>query len=236
MAEARGFEPPRRLRAHTISSRALSTTQPRFRLLLYHISILLSAGAILLPMRKIKNKNDKRFLNTEQKINQTFITFLGRGDHSICVKELCEEAKIFYSTFYDHYQNTDVVLQSIEQKLKNAFLDSVSQDVSLKIILRNLLIFISKNQKYFTMTCKLRHYQLLLAIFGELRTLLIGTWRPRKRQVLDYWFELLCSELIATLHDWGQQSGFDLKDAPVVQRRLEKLILTAETRFRSLKI
>ena len=30
MAEARGFEPPRRLPAHTISSRAPSTTRPRF--------------------------------------------------------------------------------------------------------------------------------------------------------------------------------------------------------------
>ena len=31
MAEARGFEPPRPARAHTISSRAPSTTRPRFR-------------------------------------------------------------------------------------------------------------------------------------------------------------------------------------------------------------
>ena len=36
MAEARGFEPPRLLPAHTISSRAPSTTRPRFRLLFYH--------------------------------------------------------------------------------------------------------------------------------------------------------------------------------------------------------
>ena len=34
MAEARGFEPPRRVSAHTISSRAPSTTRPRF--LFYH--------------------------------------------------------------------------------------------------------------------------------------------------------------------------------------------------------
>ena len=37
VAEARGFEPPRRSPAHTISSRAPSTTRPRFHFLFYHI-------------------------------------------------------------------------------------------------------------------------------------------------------------------------------------------------------
>ena len=38
LAEARGFEPPRAVKPHTISSRAPSTTRPRFRLLFYHRS------------------------------------------------------------------------------------------------------------------------------------------------------------------------------------------------------
>ena len=37
LAEAKGFEPSGLLPAHTISSRAPSTTRPRFRLLFYHI-------------------------------------------------------------------------------------------------------------------------------------------------------------------------------------------------------
>ena len=47
MAEARGFEPPRLLPAHTISSRAPSTTRPRFRPLFYHTLLFSIKYAII---------------------------------------------------------------------------------------------------------------------------------------------------------------------------------------------
>ena len=40
MAEAKGFEPSRLLPAHTISSRAPSTTRPRFHLTFYYKNVI----------------------------------------------------------------------------------------------------------------------------------------------------------------------------------------------------
>lgn len=185
-------------------------------------------------MRIIKNKQDKRFLDTEQKINQTFIAFLHRGDRRIYVQDLCDEAQIFSSTFYDHYPNMYVVLETIEHNLQRDFLKYITEAGSLDIILRRLLIFICKNRDYFLMANQKNNYAWFVSVFCILKPKLIGHWRPRAQGTMERWFQMLCGELIATLNTWCQQSKFDAQDITVVQNRLQKLISTAEIRFRQL--
>lgn len=185
-------------------------------------------------MRVIKNKQDKRFLDTERKINQTFIAFLCRGEQRIYVKDLCQEAQIFMSTFYDHYPNIHVVLETIEHNLQREFLKYIATAVSTDIILQRLLIFICKHRDYFIMVSQKHSHYWFASILNTLKPQLIRDWRPRAQGTMDRWFQMLCGELIATLNAWHQQSNFDIQNAPVVQRHLKKLITTAEFRFRQL--
>ena len=185
-------------------------------------------------MRFIKNKQDKRFRDTEQKINRAFISFLYRGDHHVYIEELCTEAQIFVSTFYNHYPNTGVVLEIIEQNLQKEFLQSIANTNSTEAIIRRLLIFISKNQDYFLMSIQRHNYQWLSMILKILQPNLTANWYTRAQRLKDYRFLLLSGEIIATITDWGQQNCFDVKNVSIIQRRLQKLISTAEFRFRQL--
>ena len=185
-------------------------------------------------MRIIKNKQDKRFLNTEHKINQAFIAFLHRGEQRIYIQDLCQEAQIFMSTFYDHYPNISVVLETIEHNLQREFLKYITTAISTDIILQRLLIFICKHHDYFVMAGEKHNYHWFTSVLNTLKPKLIGSWRPRAQGTIDRWFQMLCGEIIATLNTWYQQSNFDIQNAPVIQRRLKKLITTAEFRFRQL--
>ena len=61
-------------------------------------------------------KSDKRFSKTEQKIKEAFKALLRKKPmHQISVKELCTNAQINRSTFYDHYSDVYALLDEVER-------------------------------------------------------------------------------------------------------------------------
>ena len=186
-------------------------------------------------MKIPKNKNDQRFVKAESKIIKAAIHLLSRRRFNFYTRELCKEAHIFNSTFYNHYANAEELINEIEKAATEDCLRAVNKSESISIFVQKLIVFIGKRYDYFKLSLTQAHHICLMTAFRRLKPLLIGHWRPRDPEIMEYWFQMLCYEIIGTITTWGQQSQFNLKSAPVVQRRLEKIINTAEMRFRQLE-
>lgn len=72
-------------------------------------------------------KTDARVRYTRRVIKEAFLSLLQtKPINRITVKEVCELAEINRATFYTHYSDCFALLESIEQELVDAFLQSLS--------------------------------------------------------------------------------------------------------------
>lgn len=69
------------------------------------------------------NKNESKYYNTAQFMNQALIELLNKKEYElITIKEICKKAGVNRSTFYLHYDNIDDLLcETIENTNKNFF-------------------------------------------------------------------------------------------------------------------
>ena len=62
----------------------------------------------------MRNKTDKRIINTKNKIKNSFISLLEEKEiEKITVKEICEKADVTRGTFYAHYENEYDLLKAL---------------------------------------------------------------------------------------------------------------------------
>lgn len=96
-------------------------------------------------------------MNTKEAIKAEFLKEYSRKDFSrITVKELCAMTPAARTTFYSYYQNTDEVLDEIEDDLISG-LRKVAADVSkgdlpamdFNIFLKETLVCVRKNRDRF---------------------------------------------------------------------------------------
>ena len=68
----------------------------------------------------MENKNNIRFKITEEKIYKALLYLIRHKKFSeIYVKDICKVACINRSSFYQHYQDINVLMMQVEQKLSN---------------------------------------------------------------------------------------------------------------------
>ena len=93
------------------------------------------------------NRNDLRFIKTEQLIQDTYLTLKQKSKAAVKVNQLCETALINKTTFYAHYETMDalheqVCMNTIERildetpNIDRAFSDTRSFVNSLVNVLR----------------------------------------------------------------------------------------------------
>lgn len=102
-------------------------------------------------------KEDKRIINTKQKIKLAYIKKLTNlKNDDIKINDICIEAKINRSTFYDHYIDKLTLYKEIENEalyIVNTFYDDIDTN-DLESILYKLLTYIKLNNNIFMFIIK----------------------------------------------------------------------------------
>ena len=71
---------------------------------------------------------DKRIEKTLKNIENSFLDLLEtKKFQNITVTDICKKANINRCTFYAHYDNTFVLLETLQKKLVNEFLESFNE-------------------------------------------------------------------------------------------------------------
>ncbi|GEM_PF-1566315 len=123
-------------------------------------------------------KNDPRVQKTLNEINNSFLKLAKTKDVSkITIKELCEEANISRSTFYDHFEDYPSFLHQLKSYLQNTYL-SLSEvyhyDTDTSAMVNNLVNFITgnKNMAFFLFNDK----ELLQSTVDIMREKTLPVW------------------------------------------------------------
>lgn len=75
------------------------------------------------------NKNESRYFNTANKMNEALISLIDKKDFEyITVKEICEKAGVNRSTFYLHYENVSDLLKETTRYITDGFLSYFTSD------------------------------------------------------------------------------------------------------------
>lgn len=75
------------------------------------------------------NKNESKYFNTAQKMDEAFLLLLEKKDFAyITVKELCAKAGVNRSTFYLHYEALEDLLSECTDYLNARFRDYMQHD------------------------------------------------------------------------------------------------------------
>lgn len=75
------------------------------------------------------NKNESKYFNTAQKMDEAFLLLLEKKDFAyITVKELCAKAGVNRSTFYLHYETLEDLLSECTDYLNARFRDYMQRD------------------------------------------------------------------------------------------------------------
>lgn len=104
----------------------------------------------------MNTKSNKRFQETEIKIQDTFIALLDNYDiRQITVRTICEKAKINRSTFYVHYQDVYDLLDKLESSMNNRIIGQYESSELNEILFTTdkffipFLAFIRENQVFY---------------------------------------------------------------------------------------
>lgn len=94
------------------------------------------------------NKNDIRYLKTEESLEKAFYS-LKKLKKELTVTSLCKEIKINKTTFYDHYKNINQLQNEIYTKaIDKVIIDDINIDkalINLNIFVESLLDSLNKN-------------------------------------------------------------------------------------------
>lgn len=90
----------------------------------------------------IMNKNDKRYINTEEKIRNSYTSLRKRyPSKNLSVSDICKDARINRSSFYLHYLNVEALINAMEEDAFHELIKIVRQyhcDVDIKEIIHHL--------------------------------------------------------------------------------------------------
>lgn len=173
------------------------------------------------------NKNDIRFIKTEEAISKAFIDLLKeKGLQKISITDIINRAHINRSTFYSHYEDKYAFLNKKEDQLLNGWFDIV-QSISIKTIIRNpenideiLSIFLNKLLNYILNNKEI--ITLLLnektdsSILTKLSEYLFNFWQKNQliEQLsipLDYAISAISSLIAGILKTWVKN---DFREQP----------------------
>lgn len=159
-------------------------------------------------------KTDARVRYTKKVIKDALLNLLKEKPiHKITVKEICELAEINRATFYTHYQNSNHLLDQIEDELFEEVTSTVGTTNQIKdlfpLIERNIelcrVLFSENGNKMF-----------LLRLIDNSREKTIMDLKQQYPQAtrvqLDYLYEFSVSGSVAVIAQWVRTG---IKEAPL---------------------
>ena len=162
----------------------------------------------------IKNRNDVRFLKVQEKLEHALAKFLRKNYVArLCVPDLSREAKVWDSTFYDHYDNLDDAITQFSHKYDSNIKDlrhEVSrQNCSLEIAYAKILHFIYKNRDYYRTSFRCQNPTPIFSIITIFRPIIMKGWSNFNLDLLEFCFRILTAEVYAVIGFWGTKEKFN---------------------------
>lgn len=186
--------------------------------------------------RLLKSCNDGRFLRVEERLFRTLGYYL-RHDlaASVGVSELANRAKIWKSTFYDHFKNMDDAINKynhrFDRDIKKLCNEIIDMHIDIEPAILKILYFINKHKSYYS-TCI--HRQNLIPIFSIAkicRPIFAKNWSNFGREKFDFCFKIFSGELFGVIYYWGDCERFDDKKIKTYAIYLSNLAKNATRRL-----
>lgn len=176
------------------------------------------------------NKNQSKYFNTAQKMDEALIKLLEKKDFAyITIKEICEEAGVNRSTFYLHYENTSDLLRETTRYIIDKHLAYYSMDTTgiterfencergeLVFItaeyMTPYLTFIKENQRIFKVAIKhfnsMNFEQVYARMFTHVFNPILDRFRvPESRRV--YIMKFYLTGVFAIVMEWLDKNCAD---------------------------
>lgn len=181
---------------------------------------------------RVKNRKDQRYLNVQERFDRALGKFLKRGRIArLQITEVSKEAKVYDSTFYDHYHHMDAAFEQFNNKhkenLKELYKEIKSQKLSLEITFSKILFFVYKNREYYDAVLYHKNITPLFQIAETFRPLITKKWRNYGEKVNERNFQLFAWEFYSLIYFWGTTENFHQSEISKHAKNLAKLAETA---------
>ena len=169
------------------------------------------------------NKNESKYFNTAQKMDEALITLLDKKELAyITVSEICKEAGVNRSTFYLHYETIQDLLKETTEYIINKHLAYYSMDIreiryriesgkTSELVFINekyltpYLAFIKDNRKIFTLAIKefktLNFGSFYENLFVHIFTPILERFRVPKSQ-REYIMKFYLNGIVGIIMEW----------------------------------
>ena len=164
--------------------------------------------------RLLDNCNDPRFLNVEERFYRAIGHYLYYGNFtSTGIVGICRKAKVWCSTFYDHFKNMDDALEKYNHKhdldIKNLCNEAIEEHLSTEAAICKILHFISHHKDYYRTILRRENPIPVFRIFEIFRPLITRNWSYYSRECNDLSFKILSGEFFGVIYFWGTVERFD---------------------------
>ncbi|MBR3264088.1 hypothetical protein IKF94_02565 [Candidatus Saccharibacteria bacterium] len=183
-----------------------------------------------------KNCTDARFLKVEEKLYKAVGESLRDGN---IVKNgasgLASKAKIWGSTFYDHFKNVDDAVTSYaysrDQGVKDLRDDILCSCPTMEFTFTKVLAFIRKNKYYYKSFIERQNQVPFFSMAKIFRPILARSWSYYGREQLDLCFKMFCGEFFGVIYFWCETEKFDESKIPQHVKLLIRLSQNATRRL-----
>lgn len=187
-----------------------------------------------------KNPHDFRYVQSDRKIRTAIFSLLKKHSTNIKVKDICKKAKVKNPTFYNHFKNTDQIIESTETIILSQFQDLYTklqpQNPTLSDIFYQLLIFVYKNRIYFFTASKNQDYSLMFQILSILHPEITKNWLKFDSMANEQIFIMYSSAIISVIYLWCQNTNFNLEKISSYIKLLNKITIIFKTQGTKLVI
>lgn len=183
---------------------------------------------------RLKNRQDPRYLAIHKRYLQAVGKSICRGKMSrMKIKELSDSARVWKSTFYDHFLHMDDAIDQFWHA-KDAELTKLRRslgNVNIEKIISRILFFIYRNRDYYYVAVKKENPLPLKRIVEIFRDNIAQSWSCYEKDVMQRCMMIFEWEFAAAICYWGKYEKFNFDMIPKKARELARLCRNATQRL-----
>ena len=186
--------------------------------------------------RLLKSCNDSRFICVRERFFRALGHFLKRDKIvSITISDLAEKARVWDSTFYDHFENMDDAIRQYnhyyDEDIRKLREEILGEHLTTKIAIQKMLCFIRKHEDYYSTHLHRQNPVPFFTMAKIFRPVFARGWSNFGRKKFDLGFKIFCGEMFGVIYFWGESENFDESKISEHATRLYSLTQNATRRL-----
>lgn len=185
---------------------------------------------------KIKDTNNPRYIKVEEQLDTEIGRQLRMGHLArLNVPDISRKAKVWKSTFYNHFLHLDDALRHFNHKmkpnLKQLAKETQADNYSLEVAFNKILFFVYNNDKYYKTIVYCNDLVPILEIAKTFRPIITKGWSNYGEELTEKSFIIFSWEMGSLIYYWGSQEKFDKAKIAEHARYLTRLASNATQRL-----